>query len=81
METSLNKVVFLPNPNQNGILDLHSIEIINQQNPIEQNISLKYKEQAFTVEEQGYYRIATMLREVANHYEDKAIWIAETFQD
>jgi hypothetical protein len=66
---------------QNGILDLNSIEIINKQNPIEQKVSLKYKEQATVVEEQSYYRIATMLREVANYYEDKAIWVAETFQN
>ena len=66
---------------QNGVLDLNGIEIINPQNPVEQKISLKYKEQAAVVEEQSYYRIATMLREVANHYEDKAIWVAETFQD
>lgn len=66
---------------QNGILDLHSVECINQQNPIEKILALKYQEQAVVVEEHGYWRIAFMLREIANHYKGKAIWFAETFYD
>jgi len=66
---------------QNGILNLYSTEIVNPQVQPEQKLSLKYKGLAAIMEEQSYYRIATMFREVADHYEDKAIWFAEAFQD